>query len=205
MDCPYRRRYETPGSTRASLIDGLRTDQESSWRRLMAVYAPQVYRWARRMGVRTEDAIDVGQEVFRSIAEGMPAFRRGSNRGSFRGWIRTITKHSAIDFLRRQGREPILIGGDMSQAHLKASCADANSVESITRYFEITQALDAVRPDFAVSTWLAFELTVLHERSAKDVADEIGLSPNAVYVARSRVLSRVREYLTPHDVARCDR
>jgi RNA polymerase sigma-70 factor (ECF subfamily) len=179
--------------TSLSLLDRARRHDEPSWHRLVTLYGPLVEYWCRRSGARTEDAADLAQEVFLAVAQGLERFeRRGP--GSFRGWVRGITRHKLLDYYRRAGRQPGAAGGSTAFERLQeipdpqpGSDEDADEVSGLYR-----RALDLIRGEFEERTWQAFWLTAVEGREAPAVADDLGLSPVAVRIAKSRVLARLR-------------
>jgi RNA polymerase sigma-70 factor (ECF subfamily) len=195
-DCPYRRQGESPGTTGTSLLNGLRGDEPKSWERLIRDYAPLVFRWALSAGLHPEDAVGVGQEVFQGIAAGLDSFRRDEVGQTFRGWVRQITRYRAVDFLRRNGEEPRGAGGEERPEHLERMFVrdevDENSLEMDVA---VELAIGIVRAEFEPRTWRAFEQTVMEDHPTQVVADELGMSAAAVYVARSRVQKRLRQVL----------
>jgi RNA polymerase sigma-70 factor, ECF subfamily len=195
-DCPYRRQSESPGTTGASLINGLRADEPKSWERLIRDYAPLVFRWALSAGLHPEDAVGVGQEVFQGIAAGLESFRRDGEGQSFQGWVRQITRYRAVDFLRKNGEEPRGVGGEERPEHLeKMHVNDELDETSLETDAAVELAIGVVRAEFEPKTWRVFEQTAMEGRSAQAVADELGMSAGAVYIARSRVQKRLRQAL----------
>ena len=82
---------DVPGSTAASLLEQARAHDPAAWRRLVALYGPLVYSWARRWGLPAEDAADVVQEVFRAVVAHLGQYRRDRPGDTFRGWLWTIS------------------------------------------------------------------------------------------------------------------
>ena len=166
---------------------------------MVALYAPLVIRWCRGWGLRDEDAADVFQEVFQSVAAHLSAFRRTRTGDTFRGWFGTITRNKVCDLHRRREREPPGVGGSEARHFLaqvpqeppaeEVSTADAAEAEVLHR------ALELIRDDFEPRTWAAFWQTAVEGRAAGDVAADLGMRPGAVRVAKSRVLHRLREDL----------
>jgi RNA polymerase sigma-70 factor (ECF subfamily) len=176
-------------------VDGVKRRAPEAWRRLARLYGPLVYRWCRRAGLPTPDAEDVLQEVFLTIAARIGEFRKDRAEGSFRGWVRTITRHKVGDWLRRQARSPHATGGTEAQLILldaPAPEADADLPETGALYH---RALALIREQFEEVTWRAFWRVVVEEQSPADVAADLGVTRNAVYIARSRVLQRLRDAL----------
>jgi RNA polymerase sigma-70 factor (ECF subfamily) len=175
-------------------------DQEA-WERFVHLYGPLVYRWCRGSGLQEADAADVGQDVFRKVAEAIPGFHHDQSGDSLRGWLRSITRSRILDFLRRKGHEPNAKGGTSMQVRLNLFPADAESEASndgsvddeADRLLLFRRAVDFVLEPCKEETRQAFVKVVIEGRHPADVAAELGLTPNAVYVAKSRILRKIRE------------
>jgi RNA polymerase sigma-70 factor (ECF subfamily) len=179
--------------TSLSLLERVRLRDEPSWGRLVALYGPLVEHWCQRGGARREDAADLAQEVFLAVAEGLGRFeRRGP--GSFRAWVRGIARHKLLDYHRRGGHQPAAAGGTTALGRLQevpdpqpGSGEDADEVGRLYR-----RALELIRGEFEERTWQAFWLSAVEGRDSPAVAAELGMSPVAVRIAKSRVLARLR-------------
>lgn len=185
-----------PDSTSSSLLARLRGRDKDAWNRLVALYGPLVYTWCRQRGVQAEDAADVVQEVFRAVAASVKDFKPEPD-GSFRGWLWTITRNRMLDFFRLRERQPRAIGGFDAQQRwaeipetLDESEQGADAAGSLVR-----RALAMIRPDFSEASWQAFERVVMEDQLPEDVARDLAISPNAVYIAKSRILRRLRDEL----------
>ncbi len=198
-DLPAESAPASTGTSR-SLLERVKANETGAWDRLVALYAPLVFHWCRRWNLQDDDAADVFQEVFLAVATHIAAFRKTGARDTFRGWLRTITRNKALDHFRRLGREPSGEGGTEANLRIsqlpdiepveEASAADQEAEDSLFR-----RALDHIRGEFEERTWQAFWRTTVEARQPKDVADELGMSPGAVRVAKCRVLHRLREEL----------
>jgi RNA polymerase sigma-70 factor (ECF subfamily) len=182
------------------LLDRVKADDAAAWDRLVTLYAPLVLHWCRRWDLQEQDAADVFQEVFQAVARHIRGFRKERAGDTFRGWLRTITHNKVQDHFRRLGREPGGVGG--TDALLRLAELPAPAVPEDEARAEVQaerglfhRALSLIRGDFAEHTWQAFWRTAVEGRCAKDVAAELGMSPGAVRVAKSRVLQRLREEL----------
>src|SRR5262245_57369655 len=111
---------ETFDSTSSSLLDRVRLKDAEAWRQLVRLYGPLVYSWSARAGARGEDAADVVQEVFRSVALAIGDFRRDRPGDTFRGWLHVITRNKVLDLHRRRAGEPAAVGGSEHQDRLNA-------------------------------------------------------------------------------------
>jgi RNA polymerase sigma-70 factor (ECF subfamily) len=183
-----------PGSVSSSLLQRAVQLDGNAWERLVSLYYPLIYGWCRRYGLQPEDSADVSQEVFRSITTSLRCFRRSNSGDTFRGWLRRITKRRVYDFFRQRERQPEVIGGSDAQEHF-AQLTVAVDVESAEdgKHWGLKNLCALVRCEFEHLTWEAFWRTTVDGVAATDVATALGMSRNAVYLARSRVLYRLRE------------
>jgi RNA polymerase sigma-70 factor (ECF subfamily) len=137
----------------------------------------------------------VRQEVFAAVARSIGAFRRDRPGDSFRGWLYAITRN----VIRMRARRPDVrgTGGSDALRHLAAAPAAEPDPEPPAdpagECLVYARAVELIRGEFEPKTWEAFWRVTVDGRSAADVAADLGVSPNAVYLARSRVLRRLRE------------
>jgi RNA polymerase sigma-70 factor (ECF subfamily) len=188
--------------TRHTLLAKLRPPgDEAAWSEFVGLYEPLVYRLARRGGLQDADAQDLCQEVFRAVAGAIGRWDPAG--GSFRGWLRRITHNLLINLVARQRRHPRGSGDSEVQALLAEQpepdpqASALFDIEYKRRLFE--WAAEAVQGEFTLKTWEAFWRTAVEGRRAKDVAAELGMSSGAVYIARSRVLARLRRRIEQLD------
>lgn len=186
--------------TRRSLIVRLEDPADArAWREFVALYEPLVLRLARRKGLQDADARDVCQEVFRVVAGAV--HRWDPALGSFRGWLSTIARNLLVNFLARR-REPRGAGGTSMVELLHSATAEDPSA---TALFErehrrrlVHWACGEARGEATSTAWRAFEQTAIEGRAPADVAAELGVSVGAVYIARSRILARIRRKVQEH-------
>jgi RNA polymerase sigma-70 factor (ECF subfamily) len=181
-------------TTPASLLERLRSPSSGAWTEFVALYTPLLYHWAGRLGFKGEDAKDLLQEVFLLLVRDLPGFRYDPTKGRFRAWLSRVFRNQALSRKRR----PALAGHALSQESLDDLCADDNvSAWQEEEYCEyvVASALREMRCAFHDTTWQACWAVVVEGRPAAEVAAELDMSVNAVYVARSRVLRHLRERL----------
>lgn len=193
------------GSTSAksvshSLLEKVRNRDGGAWGRLTSLFTPIVYGWVRRGGVPEADAPDVTQDVFFEVARSVERFRRDRPGDTFTGWLRTIARRQAALYARTRGQEAGAVGG--SEAHrLLEQLREPTPLDlelqgdDPDRAAVLRRGLELIRGDVAENTWAAFERVVMNGRPPADVAAELGMTLGAVYVAKSRVLKRLREEL----------
>ncbi len=172
-----------------------RSDQ-AAWHRLTELYSPLIEKWVRPHVAQRADAEDVVQDVLTTLVRELPRFEHNQQPGAFRAWLRTITVHRLRAYWERRDSRPATGGPDQQEA--LAQLADPTSALSQAWDLEhdrhVTKTLlQSIRLEFQPATWQAFERQVQHGYSASQVAAELGLSVNAVLIAKSRVLKRLRE------------
>jgi RNA polymerase sigma-70 factor (ECF subfamily) len=150
------------------------------------------------------DAADLMQDVLRSVAGNVGRLDYDPARGRFRNWLFTITRNKLYTFLDAQRRRVRATGDDEMRDRLSDVEAPNDGESDWDKEYERQQfavAADQVRGEFTSSTWKAFWGTAVDGRKPQEVGAQLGLSPGAVYVAKSRVLARLREKVKELDDA----
>lgn len=183
--------------TRASLLVQIRDGaNHGAWQEFMKLYSPVVYGFARKRGLQDADAADLMQDVMRSVSSAIGRLDYDRKQGSFRGWLFTITRNKVFNFfsarkIRPQG------SGDSSTNRLLEEQPDSGdgSDEWELEYQKrlASLAMERVKHEFQPNTWQAFWLTAVEGVAAAEAARQVGISPGAVYVAKSRILARLKE------------
>jgi RNA polymerase sigma-70 factor (ECF subfamily) len=183
--------------TSVSLLDRLKAagPDASDWNRLQGIYLPLITRWLGRVPGLGDEADDLAQEVFVVVIREIPRFQR-QREGSFRAWLRQVTVNKVRTHRRRRNRRPT-VGVDATDGFLN-SLADPNGelarewdMDHDRHVFE--KLLAVVQSDFNSTTWEAFRRFAVDGLPAAVVAEELGLSVNAILQAKSRILKRLRE------------
>jgi RNA polymerase sigma-70 factor, ECF subfamily len=193
---PNREGPSSSSATSRTLLDRVKTDDPAAWEKLVALYGPLVYRWCRRWDLPDQETADIFQNVFQALAKNIAGFRKEKDGDTFRGWLHRITDNKVRDYFRERGREPGGEGGTEAQMRLSRLPADAvesgsdHDVKSL-----LEGSIELIRGEFEWRTWQAFWLTAVEGRLPRDVGLELGISPGAVRVAKSRVLKRLRDEL----------
>ena len=186
-----------PPTSKSLLAKARDCSDQAAWRRLTELYEPLIERWIRPHVTQRADAEDLVQEVITTLVRELPRFNHNQQTGAFRSWLRTITIHRLRTYWEKRNTRLVVSGGpELSEA--LAQLADPNS--ELSRSWDeehdrhVTKTLLAsIRLEFQTATWRAFEGQVQEGRPASEVARELNLSVNAVLIAKSRVLKRLRE------------
>ena len=186
--------------TRPSLLIRIRdTDDSTAWNQFIEIYAPLIHRFACKHGLQDADAADLTQEVLRSVARSIAGLDYDPKIGRFRGWLLTVARNKLRNFYSRSGKAPRGSGDtavkDMLNNHPSPDKSDEQYWEQEYEQRLFEWASDKVKDRFQESTWQAFWLTSVEQLAAKDVADQLGITVGAVYIAKSRVVAKLRETL----------
>ncbi len=187
-----------PSSISSTLLERIKSRRPEAWSRLADLYGPVVYRWCRQAGVARDDAPDLVQEVFAAVAVHINGFRRDRPGDSFAAWLRTVTVNKIRDFFRSRRGRPTALGGTDAQERLLQVPETPEAIEAS----DAREVKRLVAPsgwnwcaEFEERTWEAFKRATIEGQSPARVAVELGMSIQAVYQAKSRVLRRLRQEL----------
>ena len=184
---------ETP----VSLLERLcRAPDEKHWERFIRLFTPILACWARRLDVAPNDLDDVLQETFSLLVQKLPLFRLDPN-GSFRAWLWTVFRRQVLSWRKRRGRELPIPAADLEDLAAPDALFEVTEVEY--RRALLDRALRLVQTDFPDQTWQIFLQAAVQGRPVAEIAQQFGVTANAVYLARARVLARLREELTGLD------
>jgi RNA polymerase sigma-70 factor (ECF subfamily) len=189
-----------PPVTRVTLLARIRDGRDAdAWREFVQIYGPVVYRFARNRGLQDADAADLMQDVLRSVARNAHRMEYDPARGTFRGWLYTVTRNKIYNFLNGQRHRPRGTGDTDAHERLDATparaAADGPDAEWEREYQRQLsgRAMELVKDEFQPATWQAFWQTAVDGKPAAEVGAGLKMSPGAVYVAKSRVLARLRD------------
>jgi RNA polymerase sigma-70 factor (ECF subfamily) len=186
-------------TTSMSLLERLRDPQdEAAWQQLVALYTPLLHSWLRPHCAQQADVDDLTQDVLVVLSGKVKQFAHNRRMGAFRTWLRAIAAHKLGDHLRDSRRRAG--GGGEEQARLLSQLEDPAS--DLSRVWERQHAqhvaaalLAHLRPEFSAPTWEAFHRLVVLGQSSAAASAALNVTPNAVLIAKSRVLARLRQEL----------
>lgn len=181
-------------STSESLLLRLKSSQDQqAWATFVEIYTPLIFYWARRIGLHTNDAADLAQDVLTLVFQKLPSFDYRSDR-SFRGWLRTVTLNRYRESLRKR-----TVGTKAATDSVLENLASPKRAESTwdLSYQQslLSRAMKLLQGEFQPQTWAALQQYVLQGRSATEAAEANGISVWTVYAAKSRLMSRLRQQL----------
>lgn len=192
---------ESPLTHPTLLLRLAESRDDASWRQFVDIYAPIVFHFARGRGLQDSDAADVVQEVLVRVAEAFRRRKYDQSRGRFRAWLLTIARHEIADWCEARDRRENAGGGTTVQRQLGELEERQEELGWSKEYGDqlLAWAAEQVRQEVQPVTWSAFWQTAMEEKSGQEVAQALGLSVAAVYLARSRVLRRLRTVVADVD------
>ena len=184
-------------NTPVSLLERLRLQpDEEHWERFLVLFTPLLSRWGHRLGVPAADTEDLLQEVFLVLFRKLPEFRYDPTK-SFRAWLWTVFHRQTLAWRKQQTRNLPLTVEQLEALASPDSVLEATEAEY--RRALQDRILHIIRTDFPPPTWEIFWQVTVEGRSGIEVARQFGVTPNAVYLARGRVLARLRQELADLD------
>jgi RNA polymerase sigma-70 factor (ECF subfamily) len=163
----------------------------------VVLYGPLLRGWLRRQGVRSPDDDDLVQDVLGVVVRELPHFRHNQRPGAFRTWLRTILTNRLRAFWKARQSRAVPVGGSSANEgleQLEDRAADLGRLWDQEHDRQLLRRLMALaEPEFTPATWQAFRRVTLEGQPAAVVARELGLTVNAVWLAKSRVLRRLRQ------------
>jgi RNA polymerase sigma-70 factor (ECF subfamily) len=185
--------YAGMHTTSSSLLERLRQPiADEAWTRFVDLYTPLIYYWARGTGLSEHDAADLVQEVLTILVRKLPGFSYNPEK-SFRGWLRTLT----LNAWRKSAGKRASTARSCDDGLAEVAAPEDRSVfeEEEYRRHLVKRALELMQSQFEPTTWRACWSSVVEGRAAQEVALELGISRNAVYLAKSRVIRLLHQEL----------
>lgn len=187
-------------ATSPSLLERLRNRaDDQAWRRLLNIYEPWLRGWLSRHDLQAADVEDALQDILATISLKLPEFIHNGQPGAFRTWLRAILVNQVRYFLRtrrnREARQALLPHTAWLELLEDDNSAMSQQWDQEHDQQLVRRMLARIQPEFNVKTWEVFQMLVIEDHCAADVARQFGITPNSVYVAKSRVLTRLREEL----------
>jgi len=182
-----------------TLLDRARQRDQEAWGTIVSLYAPLVYRWCKRTGMGFHDIENLSQEVFTLAYRKLDQFQKQAEKDSFRGWLYTLVRNKRIDWLRKHRKELDPVGGS-DAVKLQHQIPDPISTETEDmddsdqeNLFLYNQALELIRQEFSERDQRIIEALLSEHKTPNEIADQLDISRNTIYIVRSRVLKQMRQ------------
>jgi RNA polymerase sigma factor (sigma-70 family) len=185
--------------TRPSLLLRIRDPQDTlAWSEFVSLYLPLLHAYGMKQGLQDADAADVAQDTFRNLARVASEFNYDPSRGSFRGWLLTVARNEVRKFFLRKNRQASGSGDSGVRSFLEAVPSEQDDEKVWEQQYQLHMfhwAAERVKHEFRDNTWQAFWRTIVDNEPIENVASDLAMSNGAIYVARSRVTTRIRQMI----------
>jgi len=184
-------------ATTTMILDGLKTSDDTTvWQRFCGHFNPLVVNFARHIGLSAADAEDAAQETMLAF---LKAFRGGKydrQKGRLSDWLFGIARNVILDVRKRLPREQLMADDSAGTSYwnlVEDPDAAKFSWDTQWRRMTLVACLEQVSKELDPAVFEAFSLYALEDKPVEEVAVQLTMSHNAVYIAKSRVLSRLRQ------------
>jgi RNA polymerase sigma factor (sigma-70 family) len=190
-----------PPETRHSLIQRLQDGGDNAaWEEFASIYRPVIVRIALRKQMQFDDAEDLAQQVLLLVLKNINKWKSDPARARFRTWLQTVVRNATMNALSRRPKDQASGGtNSLQQLHQRPDKADSLSFDLEWQRETLRWVAHQVRGEFESTTWTAFWDTAIEQLPAQEVAEKIGRSVGAVYIARSRVMQRIKQRIAELD------
>ena len=187
---------DDPIPTRYSLLSRLQDwDDRDSWKDFFDTYWRLIYSVALKSGLTEAEAQDVVQETVICVARDLPKFKKDRLLGSFKGWLRNITRWRIGDQLRKRAQ-----AAELANAIRWEEVAGSGAVEARHPAMELESvweeewrsnlleaAMDRIKRRVKEEQYQIFDLYVLKHWPVKKVAATLGVNIGQIYLAKHRI------------------
>lgn len=194
--------------TRQTLLLRLRDPKDQrAWEEFVEIYTPLVYRFCRKRELNAADTADIVQEVMRSVSLAMKSFEYDPEKGKFKAWLFTAARNAVGKHFKKQANRPIT-ASETKLLRMIEEAPEQVELDEWERDYQrrlLSWAMEKVKPEFAGRIWKAFEITAIEDRTPEEASREIGMTKNAVNIAKHRVMKRLREKAQSVDADRWEK
>lgn len=186
--------------TRVTLIGRLHDPDDSvAWNEFVALYGPMIINFCRKRGVAEHDIEDIAQEVLSALSQAIRDFEYDPQKGTFRSWMYRFVRNRLSRHWRWQQRHPDRGSGRTTVQRMVENQESDDEItqeqewESEYRRRMFAWAAERVREEVKPQTWQAFEQVAIQNLDVETVASNLSIKPGAVYVAKSRIIAKMKE------------
>lgn len=163
---------------------------------MLIIYQPLISKWLGRLGAPSGDSQDLSQTILVVVVKKLPEFEHQGQAGSFRRWLKNITRNCLLEFWRARKFQPVATGKTSFQDSLNQLADESSQLSQLwdQEYDQqvLATLLKQIQKEFQPTTWQAFQLVAIEGLSGKVAAEKLNISINSVFIAKSRVMARLR-------------
>jgi RNA polymerase sigma-70 factor, ECF subfamily len=183
--------------TTTQVLEALKTSDNSAvWQNFRDNFYPVVVNFARHIGLSPSDADDAAQETMVAFVKAYRAGKYDRDKGRLNHWLFGLARNVILNVRRNLGPEQLIADKTGGPSFWNLLQDEKNVPETWTtqwRKVVLDRCMKRARQELDEKTFSAFEFLALGEMPAGEVAKKLEMTENAVYIAKSRVLSRLRQ------------
>lgn len=183
-------------TTHSSLLQGMRDGAPEAWERIVDIWTPLLRNYCQKKGFSATSADDITQNIMLRLYRGIQGFQRDGKGKRLRFWIMAITRNEVAEYCRRNAHHGIAMGGSEHQAQVALLVAlDDNDADEewCGPAVVLSRTMQVIKNDFKPNVWQAFELFKCNQLTAREAAERLNMTENAVRQASLRVCQRLKE------------
>jgi RNA polymerase sigma-70 factor (ECF subfamily) len=189
--------------TTTQILENLKYSSDNAgWSCFRDYFYPVIVRFAKRMGLNPDDAEDAAQETMIAFIKAYRTDKYQRQQGKLSHWVMGVARNVIRNHCRKQPKiSPSAKSNSMVSMpqDIEDEQAVRHTWQTEWRNVLLQRCLIQARNEFDAKTFLAFELYALRGKPAAQVCEELNMSPNAVYIAKNRVLTKIRLLYTDFD------
>ncbi len=195
---------QTRWRTTTEILDGLADSSNGEvWTTFVNRHRPLMIGYLRKLGLNSSIAEEVAQQT---LCEFAAAYARGvydRRKGGLRNWLFGIARNQLSNLRRSAARN----AGDAREGCAETFLDDPGEAiwETEYRQFALRSCFSQLTQEVSLDSMEAFRLFCIQGVPAAQVALALGMSENAVYLNKRRMLRRIRELLCQLDDEYADR
>lgn len=194
---------ETPNlntMTSTSMLDGLRRpDNHTVWEEFVNRYRPMIVKYAFRFGLNPQEAEDAAQHTLIAFCNSYQQGKYDPAQGRLRVWLFGIARNQMLNFIKRRRDREVQVIDASADTNFFARQPDDDQFEKAWeeewRDAVLKQCFEEIRREFDAKSLEAFELFATQGLPAQEVGERLGMTANAVFLVKHRIMKRIKELL----------
>lgn len=190
--------------TNTCLLDGLRqAGNQTIWDQFVGRYRPMIVKYAARFGLNPAEAEDAAQHTLIAFCQSYQQGKYNREQGRLRTWLFGIARNQMLNYIKRRRDREIQVLDASQDTNFFNRQPDEDQLEKFWeeewRDAVLKECLAEIRREFDPKSLEAFELFASQGLPAQEVGERLGMTPNAVFLVKHRIMKRIKELLPKMD------
>ncbi|MEN8126411.1 MAG: sigma-70 family RNA polymerase sigma factor [Planctomycetota bacterium] len=189
--------------TTTQILDDLKfSDNSNAWKTFTDHFYPVIFAFAKSMGLSAADAEDAAQETILQFLRLYRDNRFQREKGHLSHWIFGVARNVIRDFIKKRPKEYHISDNGSRTSYWDSIQDDKSTLHTWTTEWQrivLSRCLIRVRSEVDKKTYRAFEMYAIAQQPVQQVCGQLDMTANAVYIAKNRVLTKIREFKEHYD------